>query len=66
MYYPGIEYQVLNTRYYPGKRRRKMESTINDWEILILIGRNNYILLAAKKNHAQKLKDGHEVLCKLK
>ena len=25
MYYPGIEYQVLNTRYYPGKRKRKME-----------------------------------------
>ena len=43
-----------------------MESTINNWEILVLIGRNNYIHLAAKKNHAQKLKDGHEVLCKLK
>lgn len=66
MYYPGIEYQVLNTRYYPGKRKRKMESTINDWKIPILIGRNNYIHLAAKNNHAQKLKDGHEVLCKLK
>lgn len=43
-----------------------MESTINDWEILILTGRNNYIHLTAKKNHAQKLKDDHEVLSKLK